>query len=292
MCAVATWAMGSNSNKATVVGENNIDAGFGFGVAGAGGQAGVLGNSENIGLQGNGGSVGTGVVGSVTGGGLGVRGTGPIGVEGVASPGGVGVHGIAMGDVSENIGVLGEASGGTTNLAGKFIGDVQITGTLSKGGGSFKIDHPVDPENKYLYHSFVESPDMMNVYNGNITTDASGLANVELPTYFMALNQDFRYQLTVIGTFAQAIVSEEVSNNRFVIKTNEPSVKVSWQVTGIRKDPYAEKNRIHKEVDKAPNERGLYLHPEAYGQPKSKSIGSEGIDAVQLREVKKLKDVD
>ena len=34
---------------------------------------------------------------------------------------------------------------------------------MSKPGGSFKIDHPVDPACKYLYHSFVESPDMMNV---------------------------------------------------------------------------------------------------------------------------------
>src|SRR5262245_8440898 len=46
-------------------------------------------------------------------------------------------------------------------LAGYFAGSVQITGNLAKGGGSFKIDHPLDPENKYLYHSFIESPDMM-----------------------------------------------------------------------------------------------------------------------------------
>ena len=60
----------------------------------------------------------------------------------------------------------------TRRGAGRFTGDVAISGTLSKGGGSLKIDHPLDPENKYLYHSFVESPDMMNIYNGTITTDA------------------------------------------------------------------------------------------------------------------------
>ena len=114
---------------------------------------------------------------------------------------------------------------------------------------------------------------MMNVYNGNITTDANGLAEVELPDYFMALNRDFRYQLTVIGTFAQAVIKEEVADNHFVIMTNEPNVKVSWQVTGIRKDPFAEQNRIPGEVEKAPSERGLYLHPEAYNQPASKAIG-------------------
>ncbi|MGH9844628.1 MAG: hypothetical protein ACREEM_38400 [Blastocatellia bacterium] len=71
-----------------------------------------------------------------------------------------------------------------------------MVGTLSKGGGSFKIDHPLDPENKYLYHSFVESPDMMNIYNGVVTLDETGQAEVELPDYFSALNRDFRYQFT------------------------------------------------------------------------------------------------
>ena len=61
----------------------------------------------------------------------------------------------------------------------------------------------LDPANKYLYHSFVESPDMMNVYNGNVVTDKRGMATVVLPEYFEALNSDFRYQLTVIGRFAR-----------------------------------------------------------------------------------------
>ena len=43
---------------------------------------------------------------------------------------------------------------------------------LSKSIGTFKIDHPLDPANKYLSHSFVELPDMMNIYNGNVMTDA------------------------------------------------------------------------------------------------------------------------
>ena len=94
-----------------------------------------------------------------------------------------------------------------TGSAGEFIGDVSVSGTLTKGGGSFKIDHPLDPANKYLSHSFVESPDMMNIYNGNVTTDANGEATVALPAYFAALNRAFRYQLTVIGQFAQAIVA-------------------------------------------------------------------------------------
>jgi hypothetical protein len=159
-------------------------------------------------------------------------------------------------------------------LAGDFFGNVAVSGTLSKGGGSFKIDHPLDPANKYLLHSFVESPDMMNVYNGNVVTDANGRASIELPEWFETLNRDFRYQLTVIGTFAQAIVSKKVAQNRFEIRTNVPQVEVSWQVTGIRQDAWAERNRIPVELKKSGDERGKFLHPEAHGQPADKRIGA------------------
>jgi len=144
-------------------------------------------------------------------------------------------------------------------------GNFHVTGTLSKGGGTFKIDHPLDPQNKYLAHSFVESPDMMNIYNGNVTTDAKGFAEVQLPEWFEALNSDFRYQLTVIGQFAQAIVATKVSGGRFGIRTDKPHVEVSWQVTGIRKDAWAEKNRVVVEDWKSLEDRGKYLHPEAFG---------------------------
>ena len=111
--------------------------------------------------------------------------------------------------------VYGESSFG---LAGQFVGSVNISGTLTKGGGSFKIDHPLDPANKYLSHSFVESPDMMNVYNGNVTLDDSGEAWVALPDWFDALNRDFRYQLTAIGAPAPNLyVATKVSGNRFRI---------------------------------------------------------------------------
>ena len=169
--------------------------------------------------------------------------------------------------------VYGSRWNGNAGIAGYFGGKVTVTGTLSKGGGSFKIDHPLDPENKYLYHSFIESPDMMNIYNGNVTTDEDGYAEVTLPEWFDALNRDFRYQLTVIGQFAQAIVGEEIRDNRFVIRTDKPDVKVSWQVTGIRQDPFANEYRIPVEEDKPAEERGMYLHPQAYGQPLDLQIG-------------------
>lgn len=160
----------------------------------------------------------------------------------------------------------------TVGYAGFFQGRVQVNGNLSKLGGSFKIDHPLDPANKYLSHSFVESPDMMNIYNGNVTTDKKGEAIVTMPEYFVALNRDFRYQLTVIGQFAQAIVAEEIENNQFKIRTDKPNVKVSWQVTGIRQDAYANENRIPVEENKSAAERGFYLYPKGFNQPAEKGI--------------------
>jgi hypothetical protein len=151
---------------------------------------------------------------------------------------------------------------------------LQVVGNFAASTKTFKIDHPLDPANKYLNHSTVESPDMKNIYDGVITTDADGFATVVLPDYFEALNQDFRYQLTVMGTFAQAIVRDEIANNRFTIQTDKPNVKVSWQVTGIRHDAYAKAYPIPVEEDKPSSERGRYLFPELFGQPKSRSISA------------------
>ena len=180
-----------------------------------------------------------------------------------------------------NYGVYGTATSGLTNYAGYFQGNVYVSGTLSKAGGTFQIDHPQDPENKYLIHSFVESPEMMNIYNGNITTDANGAAEVTLPSYFQSLNVDFRYQLTVIGPdFAQAVVSKKIEGNKFSIKTDKPNTEVSWQVTGVRNDAWAKANRVIPEKPKEKNAVGKYLHPELFGKPASAGIhhvNTEGI---------------
>jgi hypothetical protein len=197
------------------------------------------------------------------------------GVVGGGSGTNVGVYGWAYGG-SFDVGVIGQASG-AGDLAGYFLGDVDVTGTLSKGGGAFKIDHPLDPENKYLYHSFVESPDMMNIYNGMVVLDDSGEALVELPEWFETVNRDFRYQLTPIGAPGPDLhISEEVSNNRFKISGGDPRMKVSWEVTGIRQDPWAEANRIPVEKLKPEQDKGKYIHPELYGMPMNMAIGYLG----------------
>jgi hypothetical protein len=241
--------------------------------------AGVRGESKGTGDN------GFGVYGSADGSGRGVFGL---------SAGGTGVWGSSdaangvVGTSSSGTGVWGGSTlgygvyGASNNYAGYFDGKVHVTGnlevggTLSKAAGSFKIDHPLHPGTEYLQHSFVESPDMLDIYNGNVMTDERGFATVKLPAYFQALNKDFRYQLTVIGAkpgqFVQAMVVKEIAHNRFTLETSKPNVKVSWQVTGIRHDRYANAHRIKVVVLKTGTEQGKYLHPELYRQPNAKAI--------------------
>lgn len=251
---------------------------YGIGVWGSqdGGGLGVFGEAVT----------GIGVLGvtSSTSSGTGVEGSGVVGVKGRSANGGVDSYGVfGISTSQRGTGVYGRADTGsdaygvlgssTSGFAGYFEGKVRVTGSLQKGSGSFIIDHPLDPENKYLYHSFVESPDMMNIYNGNIVLDAKGEAWVELPAWFEALNRDFRYQLTAIGApMPNLYVATPVTNNRFQIAGGQPGAQVSWQVTGIRQDAYANLYRIPVEENKRASERGTYLHPEAFGQPASKGV--------------------
>jgi len=179
-------------------------------------------------------------------------------------------NGVTGWNTGAGVGVYGSSA---TGYAGYFSGSVHVTGNLTKGGGGFKIDHPLDPEDQYLYHSFVESPDMKNVYDGVVVLDANGEAWVELPAWFEALNKDFRYQLTPIGAPGPSLyIAQEIQNNRFQIAGGTPGLKVSWQVTGIRHDPYAEAHPIPVEEAKPAEERGTYLHPVEYGQPATSGL--------------------
>ena len=227
-----------------------------------------------------------GYLGSSAYGAYGRHTNGNVGFLGGSTTGAYGQHN------SGNVGLLGHANYGVygtapaNDYAGYFSGRAHITGTLSKGGGSFKIDHPLDPEGQYLSHSFVESPDMINVYNGTVVTDAQGEALVELPAYFEALNREFRYQLTAIGAPGPTLyIAEEIAGNRFRIAGGQPGMKVSWQVTGVRQDPWAEAHRIVVEEAKPAQERGFYLHPRLYGQPAERSVewgrDPEGMRAMQ-----------
>ena len=266
-----------------VNGFNSASSGYAVGVSGGTSStngAGVSGNSNVAGVF--------GVVGFNS-----AASGYAIGTEGASSsPGGVGVWAVSMacssgctlvagkagqfqtatngvllqglsGDEGANIGTATQVFLVDGQGNGSYSGNVQVNGNLNVGGmlskssGTFRIDHPLDPENKYLYHSFVESPDMKNIYDGVLTLDENGEAAVTLPDWFEALNQDFRYQLTCIGSYAPVYVASEVSGNQFRIAGGRSGLKVSWQVTGIRHDSYANSHRIQVEVDKQANEKGI-----------------------------------
>jgi hypothetical protein len=145
------------------------------------------------------------------------------------------------------------------NPAGYFDGDVNVTGTLLRSGGATRIDHPLDPEERWLTHAGVESPDRKSVYDGTVVLDARGEATVALPSYVRALNSDFRYQLTCIGGHAPVYVASEVRNGRFKIAGGKAGLKVSWQVTGVRRDDYARAHPVEVETAKTGDERGTRM---------------------------------
>jgi hypothetical protein len=250
----AVWGITSSISAAGVIGDNTFGEAVVGRNRGGNGVGAVVGRND---------SSGYGVRGFNTKNGIGVMGQAGI-------SGGTGTAGrfenVNAANTTAALQVATNGSGRSATFTGGsgvlITGNLTVTGTVSKGGGSFKIDHPLDPENKYLYHSFVESPDMMNIYNGVITLDANGEAWVDLPNWFQALNRDFRYQLTSIGAPGPNLyIAEEVANNRFRIAGGKSGAKVSWEVTGIRHDTFANKHRIPVEEVKPVEERGTLLVP-------------------------------
>jgi hypothetical protein len=272
---------GSNAvGGAGVAGVEIATTGSGIGVVGASngptgqgglfqGGTGVLGEST-ICCAGVGGEL----VGANAPSGSGLNGT--VGVLGLGGSGDLATNSAGSGGLfqgsSKGINGDGIDSVAGSGYAGNFAGDLNVSGTIFAGTKDFKIDHPLDPANKYLVHASVESSEMMNIYAGNITTDAQGEATVQLPDWFEVLNTDFRYQLTVIGQFAQAIVAREIQDHQFQIRTNAPNVKVSWQITGVRQDAFARAHPLVVEEEKGERLRGFYIHPELYGAPGAKQI--------------------
>lgn len=208
-------------------------------------------------------------------------GAGSVGVRGVndsTGPAGVGVFGSQAGSgwgmygqSPRGVGVVGAS---TTGYAGYFFGNVRITGSVGQSAGANVIDDPANPAHAYLRQAYVGSPDMKNIYDGVAKTDAKGYAVVKLPAYFQSLNKDYRYQLTSLSGLQQVAVAKEIAHNRFTIQSEKPGSRVSWQVTGIRKDRFASAHRIQPVEEKAKAEQGKYLDPQLYGQPRSKAIGA------------------
>jgi hypothetical protein len=260
----AVGVVGDTASQYTAVWGHNRGNGPGVTGSGAGGGTGVVGQSPSgRGVAGNG---TTGVY--ANGSSYGVFATS--GSRAVSAAGGVAV--LAVGG-QDGTGVYGTADPG--GLAGYFNGPVTVSGNLTvvNGNKPFKMDHPLDPENRYLLHNAVESSERKNVYDGVVRLDEDGAAWVDLPEWFEALNGDFRYQLTAVGAAAPNLhVSEEISENRFKIAGGERGMKVCWQVTGTRKDPWAAANPFEAEEEKSPEDRGRYLQPDLYDAPEEQRV--------------------
>lgn len=171
-------------------------------------------------------------------------------------------------------GVYGyQSSNASSTHAGYFAGDVRVTGSLINAATRSMIDHPLDPQNKYLTLAAVESSVRLTVYTGNVTLDVNGEAWVEMPDWFEALNGDFRYQLTAIGAPGPNLyIAEKIAGNRFKIAGGAPNMEVSWQVTAERQDAYAMANPLTVETEKPLEEKGLYANPEAFGLTRAEGL--------------------
>jgi len=195
--------------------------------------------------------------------------------------GGRGLQGTNLAATGPNYGVYGAASSQNRSAYAVYAG-----GDFGASGAkSFRIDHPDDPENKYLLHYSVESPEVINFYRGTVTLDGAGEVVVELPSYFAKVNKDPSYVLTAVGAPMPMLhVALEISADAlaeganagpddlappcsFRIAGGAPGARVSWEVKAVRNDRWVQQRGAPVEVDKQDPERGKYQHPELYGQP-------------------------
>ena len=140
------------------------------------------------------------------------------------------------------------------------------------GNKNFRIDHPLDPKNKYLQHAAIESSEVLNQYSGNVVLDDTGEGRVEFPTWFAAINEDFRYQLTAIGAPGPSLyVSEEMKDNSFNIAGGRSG----------RRSPGRSLPAVTRPLCKpiptwlsrtSPSSNAVITPPELYGAPKEEGI--------------------
>ena len=181
---------------------------------------------------------------------------------------------LSTGTTYNNIGVAGL---GWVGVYGQTDSDgygVYSDGNLgSSGTKSFIIDHPNDPENKLLKHYCAESPEVLNIYRGNVIIDSNGEAIVELPDYFNEININFSYYLTPIGCAAPNLhIKQEVMDNQFIIGGGIANSKVSWVLYAQRNDKYVQNNPKSIEVEPEKRRKGMYIHPELFDKPEEKAM--------------------
>lgn len=149
-----------------------------------------------------------------------------------------------------------------------------VTGvTVTNGIKAFKIDHPLQPEDRWLVHAAVESDGNKTCYEGSATMDAQGRATVQLPAWFNALNGSKSIQLTPFGASAPDLhVARDVdATNTFSIAGGAPGQRVDWFIQAVRRDRWAAAHPLIAEQDKQ-GERGLIAAQREFGVSEAKSL--------------------
>ena len=182
---------------------------------------------------------------------------------------------LATGTTYNNIGIYGQSNTGV-GVYGESLGNfygVFAEGDLGASGAkTFLIDHPLDPGGKFLKHFSMESNEVLNIYRGVVTCDASGEAVVTLPDYVEAINRNYSYQLTPIGAYAGLYVKEKMQNGKFRIAGAQPGMEVSWQLVGERNDAYFVKHPEKRQAEVEKAQKGTYISPELHGQSKDTKL--------------------
>lgn len=116
-----------------------------------------------------------------------------------------------------------------------------------------------------LYHFCSESSELLNAYIGNVVTDTQGYSTVHLQDCLVSVNREFQYPLTIVDGAVEEFVLERVvrriQKHRFVIRTNQPHVEVSWRVEAISNEPWALHCGFQTEQEKEDELKGKYLSP-------------------------------
>ena len=132
---------------------------------------------------------------------------------------------------------------GYGNKTTYIYGNLQVTGSISKGSGSFDIPHP-DPkktETHRLRHYFVETPSAGgNIYKYQIKCK-KGKNYIDLPDYFKYLNKDSLVWVNPVKHFGRAWGEVKKNGKKVKIVTDKKGT-YNILIFGDRKDETAMKD--------------------------------------------------
>ena len=132
---------------------------------------------------------------------------------------------------------------GYGNKTTYIYGNLQVTGSISKGSGSFDIPHP-DPkktETHRLRHYFVETPSAGgNIYKYQIKCK-KGKNYIDLPDYFKYLNKDSLVWVNPVKHFGRAWGEVTKNGKKVKIVTDKKGI-YNILIFGDRKDDLAMKD--------------------------------------------------